>query len=81
MRLSAAVIIGSDTARRAFQLASIFRDELGRPLGAVLSFYDITERKRLRDELAEGIERFSSLLESTTDAIIGCTGAGATVLF
>ncbi|MHB0975575.1 MAG: SpoIIE family protein phosphatase [Candidatus Aquicultorales bacterium] len=72
----------SDGSRAALlENAVPLRDEVGKPLGAVLSFYDITERKRLGDELAEGIERFSSLIESTTDAIIGCTGGGFTVSF
>ena len=52
----------------------IFRD--GQLIGAVASFFDITERKRATEALRESEERFRSVAQSATDAIIVANSKG-----
>jgi len=49
--------------------ASSVTDETGKPIAMMSSFVDITERKRVEEELRSSRERFRALAESTSDWI------------
>ncbi|MBI5030956.1 MAG: PAS domain S-box protein [Chloroflexi bacterium] len=50
--------------------AAPIRDENGRLVGAIFVFRDITERRRAQQELQESEERYRTLTEGASDAII-----------
>jgi PAS domain S-box-containing protein len=67
---SRAVLIARDgTERPIDDSAAPIRDESGAPVGAVLVFRDVTERKRAEEALA----RLAAIVESSADAILSKT--------
>jgi PAS domain S-box-containing protein len=64
------VLIARDgTERPIDDSAAPMRDEAGRPIGAVLVFRDVTERKRAEEARA----RLAAIVESSDDAIVSKT--------
>lgn len=59
--------------------ASPLFDEGGKLVGVKGISHDITERKRLEEVLQESEERFRSMMETATDAIISVDGSGRIV--
>ncbi len=61
--------------------ASVFRDPHGRVVGGVGVSRDITERKRVEEELRETRHYLTRLVEASGDAIISTNKEGNVVLF
>jgi PAS domain S-box-containing protein len=60
--------------------ATFFRDDNGNPIGILASTKDITERKKIEDELKEREEQFHSLFENTMLGIYKTTPDGKIIL-
>jgi len=56
--------------------ASLLRDGSGNPAGLVAVMRDITERKKIERELQESEERFRTLTETASDAILTVNTSG-----
>jgi PAS domain S-box-containing protein len=73
---------GHSAGERHYELVvSPLRDEQGRLSGIVSISRDVTERRRMIDELSRVRDNLTSLIDYTEDAIVFCDAAGRAVEF
>jgi PAS domain S-box-containing protein len=65
----------------SFEKISLVKDQDGNPLGIVSIIDEITERKRLEQALKESEERYRTLVETASTAIIALDEKGKIILY
>ena len=65
---------------QAYEKISVVKDQEGKPVGIVSIIDEITERKRLEQALRESEERYRTLVETASSAIIAIEETGNIIL-
>jgi len=65
----------------SYEKISVVKDQDGNPLGIVSTIDEITERKRLEQALKESEERYRTLVETASTAIIALDEKGKIILY